>query len=58
MVLNCENMSWFYFWLLIGPIYCLVKLSNLICLDVHTIIIKVMFSSSSHHPNNFCEKRY
>jgi hypothetical protein len=34
-----------------APPYCLVKLSNLNFLDVHTITIKLVFSSSSHHPN-------
>jgi hypothetical protein len=55
-VLNCEIMFWFCFWILITPPCCLVKLSNLICLDVHTITIKVVFCLSSHHPNNCCEK--
>jgi hypothetical protein len=55
-VLNCEIMFVPVFNNLNIPPYCLVKLSNLICLDVHTITIKVVFCSSSHHPNNFCEK--
>jgi hypothetical protein len=55
-VLNCEIMSWLCFNHLNTPIYFLVKLSNLIFLDVHTITIKVVFCSSSHHSNNFCEK--
>jgi hypothetical protein len=37
--------------------YYLVKLSNLIFLDVHTITIKVVFCSSSHQPNNLVGKQ-
>jgi hypothetical protein len=40
------------------PPYRLVNLSNLIFLDVHTITIKVMFSSSSHHLYVFCVDLY
>jgi hypothetical protein len=41
--LNFEIMSWFCFnhWNTLP--YFLLKLSNLICLDVHTITIKVVF---------------
>jgi hypothetical protein len=52
-VLNCEIMFVPVFNNVNTPPYCLVKLSNLICLDVHTITIKVVFCSSSHHPNKF-----
>jgi hypothetical protein len=55
-VLKLWNHVLVPFWILITPPYCLVKLSNLICLDVYTITIKVVFWLSSHHPNNFCEK--
>jgi hypothetical protein len=54
-VLNCEIMFVPVFNNLNTPPYCLVKLSNLIFLDVHTITIKVVFCSSSHHPINFCD---
>jgi hypothetical protein len=44
-VLNWEIMSWFCFSLRkTTPSYCLVKLSNLICLDEHKITVKL----SSH----------
>jgi hypothetical protein len=47
-VLNCKIMFVSVFINLDTPPCCLVKLSNLNCLDVHTITIKVVFCLSSH----------